>query len=132
MFLVNICIQKRWVNQHSKCSRKLKWVAVSPCSFPFPLLQLQLQLSWSPRFNFISPQSERSSHRDTTCSYVFASGFFWGVETNYFDFHSHHHSLTCHFHFSASFSQKNWTPVCVLTKRDFLQLFKMQRPFRFL
>ena len=58
MFLVNICIQKRWVNQHSKCSRKLKWVAVSPCSFPFPLLQLQLQLSWSPRFNFIYAHTE--------------------------------------------------------------------------
>ena len=34
MYLVNIWIQKRWVNQGSKCSRKLKWVAVSPCSFP--------------------------------------------------------------------------------------------------
>lgn len=107
MYLVNIWIQKRWVNQGSKCWRKLKWVAVSPCSFPFPLLQLQLQLSWSPRFNFIYAHTEIQLAR-----MYLLQVFFWRVETNYFDFHSHHHSLTCHFHFSASFSQKNWTPVC--------------------
>ena len=68
------------------------------------------------------------SHRDTTCSNVFASGFFWRVETNYLESHSQYHSLTCHFHFSASFSQKKLDTNLFFDKKGFPAAFQNATP----
>ena len=123
MYLVNIWIQKRWVNQHSKCSRKLKWVAVPPCSFPFPVLQLQLQLSWSPRFNFIYAHTEVQLARMYLLQGFLESWnkLLWFSLTPSFSNMSF--SLQCFF-----FAKKNWTPVCFFDKKGFPAAFQNATP----